>query len=140
MTGINRLQTDYVYLQDYFGISGFNTQTVAGTQKIVCNLQTQVFSPWSLLGFRFAPYFIYSMGMLGNNDRGFAKSRVYSLFGLGFLIRNDFLVFNSFQISVSFYPYIPDKGRDIFKFNAYETSDFRFNDFDIRKPERIVYK
>ncbi|MDR2009536.1 MAG: hypothetical protein LBQ22_03550 [Bacteroidales bacterium] len=140
LAGINRLKTDRLYLQDYFGINGFNANSITGTQKFICNFQTQVFTPWNLLGFKFAPYFIYSMGMLGDYENGFRKSRVYSLFGIGFLIRNDYLVFNTFQISVSFYPYIPGQGHNIFKFNAYEASDFKFIDFDSKKPEQVIYR
>jgi hypothetical protein len=140
MGGIDRLETDRLSLYDYFGISGFNTNAITGVQKIVCNFQTQVFTPYSFWGFKIAPYFVYSMGMLGNEKSGFNNSKVYSLFGFGFLIRNDYLVFNSFEISISFYPHIPERGSNIFKFNTYEISDFRLNDYDIKKPEQVEYR
>lgn len=140
MLGINRLATDRLSLDNYYGIYGFNSRGMNGTQKMVFNFQTQIFTTWNLWGFKLAPYFIYSMGMLGNNETGFRKSKAYSLFGLGFLIRNDHLLFNSFEVSVSFYPHIPERGFDIFKFNSYEASDFSLRDFDIKKPEKIVYR
>ena len=140
MVGISRLSTDRLSLQDYFGINGFNSTTITGTQKFVCNFQTQVFTPWSLWGFKIAPYFVYSVGMLGDRENGFRKSKAYSLFGLGFLIRNDYLVFNSFEISISFYPHIPENGYSIFKFNTYGASDFKLSDYDIKKPEQVIYR
>ena len=41
------------------------------------------------------------------------SSKVYSKFSIGALINNDFLVFNSFQISFSYYPTIPFEGDNI---------------------------
>jgi len=137
MFGINRLETDKLYLNDYFGLNGFGSD-VFGTQKFVCNFQTQLFTPWDIWGFKIGPYFLYSLGMLGNKH-GF-KNNVYSLFGLGFLVRNDRLIFNSFELSVSFYPYIPGNGYNIFKFNSYQARDFGISDFDVQKPARVVYR
>ena len=139
MFGINRLETDKVYLNNYFGIDGFSNE-IFGTQKFVCNFQTQLFPPWDIWGFKIGPYFLYSLGMLGNKKDGFSKSSVYSLFGLGFLVRNDRLVFNSFEFSVSFYPYIPGDGHHIFKFNSYNARNFGISDFDVRKPDMVVYQ
>ena len=77
--------------------------------------------------------------MLGNAAEGFKNSKVYSQIGLGVLIKNDNLVFSSFQISISFYPAIPGIGQDIFKMNSFRTTDFGFRDFEIGKPGEVIY-
>jgi hypothetical protein len=59
---------------------------------------------------------------------------VYSKIGIGVLIKNENLVFNTFQISLSLYPIIPDVGKNIFKMNSFGTADFGFRDFEIVKP------
>ncbi len=140
MFGINRLETDRLYLNDYFGLKGFDSDYITGTRKFVCNFQTQVFSPWDIWGFKLAPYLLYSFGMLGDDQYGFSQSKVYSMFGLGLLIRNDHLIFNTFQISISYYPYIPGSGYNVFKLNSYQASDFGLMDFDIQKPDKIIYQ
>jgi hypothetical protein len=140
MIGINRLKNEAVSLNDYFGISGFTGENLTGTDKIVCSFQSQLYNSWNFYGFKFGPYFVYSLGMLGNDITGFNNSKVYSLFGIGTLIKNDHLLFNSFQFSISFYPYIPGNGNNILRLNAYETSDFGFQDFDVEKPIPIPYK
>jgi len=78
--------------------------------------------------------------MLGNAETGFKKSKVYSQIGLGVLIKNEHLVFNAFQISVSFYPVIPGIGYDVFKFNSFRTTDFGFRDFEIGKPAKVIFQ
>jgi hypothetical protein len=78
--------------------------------------------------------------MLGTASTGFQNSRVYSQIGIGTLIRNKFLVINTFQVSFSFYPSIPGNGNDIFKINSFRSNDFGFLDFDIGKPGMFVYQ
>lgn len=121
------------------GINGFDS-ALFGTKKIVLSLQTQLYSPWNIIGFRLNPYFNYTAAILGNENTGFAKSRLFSSIGIGVLINNDFLVFNSFQFSVSFYPTIPGQGNNIFKTNSFETTDFGLQDFDFGKPRTVIYK
>jgi hypothetical protein len=78
--------------------------------------------------------------MLGDESAGLTKSKLYSSFGIGVLINNDYLVFNSFQISFSFYPTIPGQGNNIFKTNSFDTADFGFQDFDFGKPRTVIFK
>jgi hypothetical protein len=136
--GINRLPADVVTFSE--GLKGFDLLGYSGTRMAVLTLQTQSYAPWNLVGFHFGPYFFTSLGILGNESSGFKTSRLYSLIGIGVLIRNDYLMFSTFQISFSFYPYIPGRGYDILRTNSYKTSDYGFRDFDISKPGVVDYR
>lgn len=103
-------------------------------------LQTQSYAPWDIIGFRFGPYLVCSLGMPGDAVTGFKKSKVYSQIGLGVLIKNKHLVFNRFQISISYYPLIPGIGQNVFKMNSFRTTDFGFRDFEIEKPATMIYR
>ena len=139
--GINRLNSigDKLSINENNGLIGF-TSAEYGTQKAVLTLQTQAYSPWDLWGFRVNPYFNYSIAMLGNTEKGLGESKAYSKIGIGFIINNDYLVFSSFQISLSYYPSIPDIGENVFKTNSFETTDFGFQDFELAKPRTVIYK
>lgn len=121
------------------GIPGFNS-AVYGTKKVVLSLQTQFYSPWDLWGFRLNPYFNFTAAMLGTEQVGLTQSKLYSSVGAGVIISNDFLVFNSFQISFSYYPSIPGDGSGIIKTNSFQSEDFGFQDFELGKPRTIIYK
>ncbi len=138
--GTNRFLTDSLKLSDGYGIDGFNSVALSGQSKIVVTLQTQAYAPWNFFGFRFAPYLSYSMGMLSSAKTGFRRSKIYSRIGLGVLIKNENLVFSTFQFSIAFYPIIPGTGPDIFKPNSFRTSDFGFRDFEIEKPRVVPYQ
>lgn len=137
--GINPFVTDSLTLNDGFGLRSFNSPLLMGTQRLVLTLQTQFYAPYNVFGFRFAPYLIWSGAMLGNREDGFKKSRLYSQFGLGLLIRNEYLVLNTFQVSLVYYPSIPGQGSNIFRMNPFRTTDFEFDDYKIFKPAPVRY-
>lgn len=122
-------------------IQGFDSP-MYGTRKYVLSLQTQFYSPWVLWGFRVNPFFNMTLGILVDKEKIFENNKLYSSFGVGCIIRNDYLVLNSFQLSLAFYPSIPGQGTGtgIFKTNAFENDDFGFQDFQIAKPRTVIYK
>ena len=138
--GINRIKEDSLTINDGFGLDGFNSSTLSGTNRILLSFQTQSYAPWNVLGFKFGPYLRYSIGMLGDANVRFTKSKVYSQIGFGFLIKNESLVFNTFQISISLYPSIPGVGNNVTKVNSFNTKDFGFSDFDLGKPSVIPFE
>lgn len=140
--GMNRpnVLSDRITLNGYSGINGFNSQSLFGTKKLLINFQTQGYSPWKVTGFRLNPYFRYTMGLIGDDNRSLFSSKVYSQIGVGVIISNDYLVFKSFQFSFSYYPNLPIDGGSIYKTNATNTSDFGLENFGILKPELVKYQ
>jgi len=138
--GVNRFTSDSLTLNQDYGLNGFKTTALKGSKRMLLTMQTQFYAPWNFIGFRFGPFFTLSMGMLGDKENGFKKSKVYSQIGVGVLIKNENLVLNTFQISLSFYPIIPEKGNNIFKINSFSTTDFGFHDFEIGNPEPVVFR
>jgi len=139
--GNNRLDSNYDRLTlngANNGIDGFNSETLFGTKKLLMTVQTQGYSPWRVIGFRLNPYLSYTGGMLGQKDIGFSRSKLYSQISAGVIISNDYLIFSSFQFSLSYYPNIPD-GNSIFQTNSISTSDFRLQNFELSKPSLITY-
>lgn len=138
--GLNRTSNDSLTLKDGYGLDGFNSSALSGTNRLLFTLQTQSYAPWNFIGFHFGPYLICTLGMLGDGPSGFRNSRVYSQIGLGVLVKNENLIINTFQFSISFYPTIPGSGNNIFKINSFSTTDFGFRDFEIGKPAPIVFR
>ena len=138
--GIQRFASDSLTLKNGYGLDSFNSSDLSGTSKLLFTIQTQSYAPWNFYGFRFGPYLTYSIGMLSDAVSGFRKRKVYSQLGFGILIKNENLIFSTFQISISYYPIIPGIGPDVFKQNVYRTTDFNFSDFDIGKPETVAYQ
>jgi hypothetical protein len=138
--GINRFASDSLTLNDGYGLDGFRTTALKGTGRLLLTVQSQAYAPWNLIGFHFGPYLNCTLGMLSDATSGFRKSKLYSQIGVGVLIKNENLILNTFQLSLSFYPIIPGKGNNIFKINSFGPADFGFRDFEIGKPAPVVYR
>ena len=138
--GINRIAYDSLTINNEYGLNGFNSPTLAANSRLLFTSQTQLYAPWNFIGFQFGPYLTFSLGMLGNTEHEFQDSKVYAHIGVGILIKNKNLVMNTFQIAISFYPEIPGKGFNIFKFNSFNSTDFGFRDFEIDKPATVMYQ
>ena len=131
---------DRVTLGDEDGIQGFNNPLISGIRKATITLQTQTYVPGSWHGFRFSPFYNMTLGMLGNETDKFLNNSLLSKFSIGVLINNDYLVFNSFQISLSFYPKIPFEGTNVFNTNSYKNNDLSLPDYEIGQPSIVSYK
>jgi hypothetical protein len=140
--GDNRMAIvkDQLNINEANGIQGFNTQEVLGTKKFVLTLQTQSYSPANVFGFRLNPFANFSMGMVANEDTNLYNSKVYTKFGLGILLYNDYLVFNSFQLSIAYYPTVPGQGDGLFKINSFTNNDIKLPDFQVGKPVVVPYQ
>lgn len=130
---------DRININESNGLSGFNSTTLIGTKKWIASFQTQTYSPGNWHGFHFNPYLNISMGMTGNEKDTLFNKKLYTSFGIGILINNDYLVFNSFQLSFAFYPSIPNEGANIFKTNSFKNNDLSIPDYQIGKPTIVPY-
>jgi hypothetical protein len=139
--GINRQNSngDRLTINDNYGLQGFNSD-IYGTRKMLMTVQTQGYAPKDIWGFRLNPYFNYSLALLENKVDGVNSSRFYSKVGIGVVINNDYLVFKSFQLSLSYYPSIPSQGNNIFSTNAFETADIGLQTYELAKPRTVIYK
>ena len=138
--GINRVGYDSLTINNEYGLRGFNSPQLSGKRRLVLTSQTQFYAPWNFIGFHFGPYLNFSLGMLGDMEKGVSSGKIYSQIGLGILIKNENLVMSTFQLSFSFFPEIPGMGTNLFKFNSFNTTDFGFRDFEIGKPTPVLFR
>jgi hypothetical protein len=131
---------DRVTISERNGISGFDNPLINGTKKLFCAFQTQTYAPGDWHGFRFSPFFNMNIGVLGNEENNLFNDDIYSIFSLGVLINNDYLVFNSFQVSFSFYPSITFQGTNVLRTNTFRNDDLALPDYQIGEPSIVQYQ
>ena len=140
--GLHRISDDRIYIRaDSISLNilvNENELIWTGQHRFAINLQTQSYAPWNVFGFRFGPYAALSFVIL--TQKGFKSNRLFTQFDLGILIKNEFLLFNYFQLSLSFNPVLPGGKYNEFRANAYQTYDFGFTGFDIGKPAVVKYQ
>lgn len=78
------------------GLQALN-EYVIGTNRMIINTETVVFTPYQPLGFRIAFFGFADFGLLGYSPNIF-KNDFFTSFGFGVRLRNERLVFNTIQI------------------------------------------
>ncbi len=94
----NRDSGGTLVLGDISGIRGLENNRVLGNQRLVLKMESRVFTPWALLGFRFMVFGYADVGTVGPDIRPIYENKIYSSLGFGFRINNPDLVMPSTQV------------------------------------------
>jgi hypothetical protein len=118
---------------------GFNSTPLMGHTKMVFNSETVAYMPYNVIGFKFAPVFSMGFGMLGRDQQKLLNSDIYQAYTLGIMMRNENLLNSTFQVSFGLYPYFPNGGTYILKYNPVTSFTLRVLVFSIARPDFIPY-
>ena len=118
---------------------GFNSETATGTHRELFRSETVFYAPWSFLGFKVAPVILAGFGTLGDEGDPLFSGRIQTAFTLGFLVRNENLLVSTFELSVGFYPYLPDTHGAGFRFNSFDSFSADAPGFDFGEPGEVTY-
>jgi hypothetical protein len=118
---------------------GFDQDVVYGQRKDILNLETVVYAPFNLLGFRFAPVLLIGFGSIGPERSAPLDNKIYSAWSLGLMVRNENLITKTFEVSVGYYPELPDGTRNVFRLNPAISFTLGARDFAFPKPYVIGF-
>jgi hypothetical protein len=105
--GFDRHTDEFLRFTKDNGFSGIRNDTVSGTQRVELSLESVIFSPFNLYGFRFAFFGFTDISFLSGTNEIIKNGYALSGIGLGFRVRNDNMVFNTLQIRIGFFPNPP---------------------------------
>jgi hypothetical protein len=106
----NRDGNGALVLGNSTGLRGLEDNRVRGNQRVVINLESRVFTPWSMMGFRFMVFGYADVGTVGGAKDPLVQQKIYSSIGLGFRINNPDLVLPSTQVRFGFINSIEGRG------------------------------
>lgn len=109
--GFDRYTDESLILNRENGFSGFRNDSIGNSQRLSVSLESVLFSPVNFYGFRFAVFGFVDTGFLFGTNQFVGSGDLISAVGLGIRIRNDNLVFNTFQIRLGFFPNLPEYSR-----------------------------
>jgi hypothetical protein len=118
---------------------GFSPGSLSGNTKMVLNSETVAYAPYNVLGFRFAPIVMIGLGMVGSPQQHIVESNLYQGYSIGVMMRNENLVSSTFQISVGYYPFLPDGKTNVFMYNPVTSFTLRVRAFAVSRPEFVGY-
>jgi hypothetical protein len=138
LMGINRDADEYVTLENRGGISGLGSRYLRGDEKKSVKLESVMFTPYQLLGFRFAFFAFADVGTIKGSFFPDSNDRLFSGIGLGLRLRNERLVFNTLQLKFTWYASVPDEA-GYRSFVASGEPRLQMQNFFMDKPQIIRY-
>ena len=123
---INRVSGTVLKLGNSTGLRGMEDNQVEGNQRLLANVEYRVFSPWSVMGFRFMFLGYLDAGTIAAEDEPILQAKVYGSAGLAVRIQNPDLVLPPMQMRVAFLNSINDKGVQVgFRIGSSESPEIR---------------
>ncbi len=136
--GINRFPDEQIFINTT-DVWGFNSDYIYGTQRLSLNAEIVAFSDLYLYNFRFLFFGFGDLGLIGPENESLFNQTLYSGLGIGFRVRNENLVFKTFQIKIAFYPVTPSDQNQL-SFLLSGESYAQPIDFEPSAPEIIDFK
>jgi hypothetical protein len=109
--GFDRYTDEHLMFINENGFSGFRNDSVMGNQRLSVSLESVFFNPVNFYGFRFAFFWFTDFSFLSGSNQVLTNGNSLSSIGIGARIRNDNLVFKTFQIRLGFFPDFPAYSR-----------------------------
>ncbi len=105
--GIDRNTDEFLVYDNRNAFSGVKNDSIRGKQRLAVSLESVLFSPLNMYGFRFAFFGFADLSFLSGSNEVFGNGYNLSGIGVGIRIRNDNLIFNTFQLRLGFFPNPP---------------------------------
>jgi hypothetical protein len=136
LAGLNVPSYKVINLDD--NIRGLSGSRYYGQDKLAVSLESVAFTPWYLIGFRFALYAFADIGFLEFDNILVSRNHVYSSIGIGVRLRNENLVFKTIQLRFAFYNLGPE-GTSKTGFDLTFTENRLFSPIEVGKPELVKF-
>ena len=109
-------------INNEFGLQYFRADSLWGTKRFHIQSETIAFTPWQLIGFRFALFGFGEMAMIAGDNHSIFRDKPFFSFGGGIRTRNENLIFGTVELRVIYYPRTIE---NISSFNVRLTSNLR---------------
>lgn len=136
--GLNRKSGEGEYLFLKGNSMVLKPLEVIGRERFNAKTQLVAFSPLYFYGFKFALFNFTDFIAINTSNGLFSREGLAFGIGGGVRIRNDNLVFQTFQIQFGYYPFFP-KGQQFLNYDIGNTSIGTLGDFRPKKPSVITF-
>ncbi|MDL5048732.1 hypothetical protein QQ054_22220 [Oscillatoria amoena NRMC-F 0135] len=132
----NRVVYDWVEINRK-EIPGFRSDSLAADKRLAIHMESAVYTPWSLLGFRFAPFVAVDMVQVGC-IYCIEPTDLYWGLSSGIRTRNENLIFGTMELKFTYIPY-DEYGDSKFVFGFKQNLRVKNSGSFVRKPTLIIY-
>ena len=98
---INTVLNEPLFPNSKYAWPEYGNRLLPGNFRTTLKAESEFFSPWSFIGFRFAPLLFYNLGVFSPYRQ---ETRFLSSVGLGLRTGNESLVFGTIELRLYFFP------------------------------------
>lgn len=118
-------------------IPGLWVRELEASQRNSLGIESTVFTPWSVLGFRIAPFASFNLAMMKCNTCE-DRNNNYTGISAGMRTRNENLIFGTIEVRATYIPN-DESGDSKFSFSFRQNLRFRKTDVFVTAPSLIRY-
>jgi hypothetical protein len=135
---INQTDIQPLRINSEFGLRRFPADSLLGNKRLGLHAESVLFTPLTVLGFRFAPLLFADMAMIAPKNQNLFRQQAYFSLGGGIRTRNENLVFGTIELRFYYFPVVTE---DISNFRITLTSNLqvKYTSGFIKKPSFIRY-
>lgn len=114
LLGIRRLPGEFLSVRPEDGLRVLPDREVEGGQRLTTALETNLFTPWSVIGFRVSCFTFVDAGLVGaEKSSSLWQEKIYYGAGFGLNLRNPDLALPTWRVSFAVRNRVEDHGTDI---------------------------
>jgi len=133
--GFRRANDETLIITEQKGIRGFDEPNLTGNERLSLKVEGDVITSWNVYGFRFIPYAFIDIGLINNSSANIISfDNLYSGFGIGMRVRNESLVFSTFEFRFALYPRVFEQSKQ-YELEFFSDSPFSFQELNDAKPK-----
>jgi len=134
-------QTDFLTplrINSEFGLRRFPADSLIGNKRLGIHAESVLFTPLTIIGFRFAPLLFADMAMIAPKNQNLFRQQAYFGLGGGIRTRNENLVFGTIELRFYYFPVVTE---DISNYRVTLTSNLqvKYTSGFVKKPSFIRY-
>ena len=135
---IKSVYNEALILESDFGLRNFNNNGQGAKSRLTLRAESVIFSPYSVLFFKFAPFVFVNASLLNLNSATKKDDQnLYSALGGGLRIRNESLIFGTIELKGVYFPR-KNFSNDSYRFDIGTNIRFKYTRETIRRPEFVV--
>jgi hypothetical protein len=119
-------------------VKGFTPDSLYGTKRLYAHSETTFFTPWTVAGFRFAPFVSFEGGVLRQHTANNLIMKFYPGFSTGVRTRNENLIFGTLEARVFYFPIRVD-GVNHFEFKFTSNLRIKYSGSFVKAPDLLSY-
>ncbi len=137
--GFDRFPEEFISLGNRTGLRGLDDDVLVGRQRLVTSLESRLFTPWSLLGFRYQLLAYVDAGVIADQNASLFRRRISLSSGVGIRLDNPGLILPPVLIRVG----VLDRAQGLSTVVELSFGKRRLQEeflFPVVKPEPVAFK